>query len=198
MTYQYRNRKGDVYFLQAGNTRTGKPNYYFGRKLKGAPVQDIPQGYEVFESPERAQVFLRKQHASVIPEFEREIVVAEIMRSSSAEFPIVTVEDDSLVVYLPNRSGEQVDSLIRVLAGPLAFGSPRIQAAREEMIQRSDYQKMLRFQLVDDAERLYVVHRWCFRGSVDDWIWLDGPDDLSSLAKRFTPLLGSESFFDLI
>lgn len=35
MAYEHRNRCGDVYVLQASQTRTGKPRYYFGRKLTG-------------------------------------------------------------------------------------------------------------------------------------------------------------------
>ena len=40
MAYQHCNRRGDVYLLQAGQTRTGKPRYYFGRKLSGKPVEE--------------------------------------------------------------------------------------------------------------------------------------------------------------
>ena len=42
MAYKHRNRRGDVYLLQAGKTRTGKPRYYFGRKLTGEPVHEVP------------------------------------------------------------------------------------------------------------------------------------------------------------
>ena len=64
MAYERCNRRGDVYLLQAGKTRTGKSRYYFGRKLTGDPVEAVPSGYEVFESPERGQVFLRNGHVT--------------------------------------------------------------------------------------------------------------------------------------
>ena len=98
MAYQHCNRRGDVYLLQSGKTKTGKPRYYFGRKLTGEPVSAIPAGYEVFESPERGQVYLRRQRPTCIVPIEREIVAEGIRRVSNAEHFIVDVEDDCLVV----------------------------------------------------------------------------------------------------
>ena len=38
------------------------------------------------------------------------------------------------------------------------------------------YQKMLRFTLDDKGDRTFRVQRWCFKGSIDDWIdlWMSG------------------------
>ena len=36
------------------------------------------------------------------------------------------------------------------------------------------YQKMLRFTLDDKNDRTFRVQRWCFKGSIDDWIDLQG------------------------
>ena len=66
MAYEHRNRRGDVYLLQSRRTRAGKPRYYFGRKLTGEPVEEVPAGYEVFESPERGQVHLRRERRTCI------------------------------------------------------------------------------------------------------------------------------------
>ena len=63
---EYTSRKGDTYILQAGQTRTGKPRWWFGRKLTGTPVEVLPAGYEIYESPGGGQVFLRKiKHQAV-------------------------------------------------------------------------------------------------------------------------------------
>jgi hypothetical protein len=60
-TVEYKNRKGDTYYLQAGKTRTGKPRYWFGRKLTGEPVPSVPAGYEIYEHPEGGLVSLDNQ-----------------------------------------------------------------------------------------------------------------------------------------
>ncbi len=109
MAYEHCNRRGDVYLLQAGKTRTCKPRYYFGRKLTGEPVEHVPPGHEVFESPERGQVYLRKERRTCIEPIEREIVVEGIRRESNVDQFMVDVEEDCLVVYLPTRNVNDVN-----------------------------------------------------------------------------------------
>ncbi len=74
--------------MQEGELREqpdSSARYYFGRKLTGEPVSEIPAGYEVFESPERGQVYLRRQRPTCIAPIEREIVAERIHRLSNAE-----------------------------------------------------------------------------------------------------------------
>jgi hypothetical protein len=64
--------------------------------------------------------------------------------------------------------------------------------------ERGDlYQKVLRFTLVDEDRRQFVAERWCFLGSIDNWIDLPGLGDLITLARRYFPHIGQESFFQL-
>jgi len=56
----YTNRKKETYYLLIGKTKTGKPKYYFSKKEKENTVNNIPKGFKIWESPENAQVFLRK------------------------------------------------------------------------------------------------------------------------------------------
>jgi hypothetical protein len=56
---------------------------------------------------------------------------------------------------------------------------------------------MLRFVLIDNAKRKFIAERYCFLGSIDDWINIGGPDRLENLTKKFLKHLGKESFFEL-
>jgi len=64
------------------------------------------------------------------------------------------------------------------------------------------YQKMLRFTLDDKKDRTFRVQRWCFKGSIDDWIdlWVSGGiiGKLPVLVQTFCPHLGRDSFYDLM
>ena len=197
MAYKHRNRRGDVYLLQAGKTRTGKPRYYFGKKLTGEPVQEVPAGYEVFESPERGQVYLRKRRATCIAPIEREIVAEGIRCESNLEQFIVDVEDDCLVVYLPTRKVNEVNELVCVLAGPDALQVPRYREARDQLIRESPHEKVMRFELLDADRRLFHVERWCDRSWHNGWMHLAGPAPLSDLVEQYAEHLGEESFYEL-
>jgi len=51
--------------------------------------------------------------------------------------------------------------------------------------------------LIDKKARVFVAERFCFRGSVDDWIPIGGPGTLAAHVRRFIKHLGQESFFEL-
>ena len=54
MPINYTNRKGQTYTLYRGQTKTGKPHYYFGRmgqsQSGGEPVTELPLGFTISES----------------------------------------------------------------------------------------------------------------------------------------------------
>jgi hypothetical protein len=195
---EYTNRRGDTYYLQAGKTRTGKPRYWFGRKLTGEPVDRVPAGYEIYEHPEAGLVSLRKTKPTEISQLDRDILSDGIRRYAGLEHFIVDVAGNSLVVYLPGMDDREADRALSVLANLRSLLSPRMQAAKESMIQTSSYTKMMRFELVNADERVFVVQRWCFRGSVDDWIWVGGPAALADLVRQYGQHLGKESFYELM
>jgi hypothetical protein len=60
------------------------------------------------------------------------------------------------------------------------------------------YQKVLRFTLINEDHRRFAAERWCFLGSIDDWIPLSGGGDLARLVERYGPHIGKESFFELM
>jgi len=195
---EYINRRDDKYYLQAGKTRTGKPCYWFGRKLTGEPVESVPAGYEIYEHPEAGLVSLRKTKPTEISQLDRDIVTDGIRRYAGLEHFIVDVDADSLVVYVPGTSDDDADRMLTMFRGPLLDMSPRMQAAKAAMIQRSNYTKVMRFVLMNPDERVFVVHRWCFRGSIDDWIWVGGPAPLEDLIRKYGKHLGKESFYEMM
>jgi hypothetical protein len=56
----------------------------------------------------------------------------------------------------------------------------------------------MQFILEDLETREFTVERWCFRGSIDDWIPLDSSNDLKKLVQTYGAHLGKDSFFDLM
>ncbi len=56
---------------------------------------------------------------------------------------------------------------------------------------------IMRFVLEDDAARLFVTERFCFKGRIDDWIYVDGPAVLADQVKKYIKHLGQDSFYEL-
>ena len=196
---QHENRMGDVYYLQEGRTRNGKPRYFTGRKLTGTPLAAMPEGHEFYERPETAQVVVRKISESAITEFERKQAEDIVRRASGLTHFIVAIEGNALVVYTPAASREETDRLIEVLGGPaFGMGSARADAFRERHMRRSQYMKMLRFELANPDRREYRAERWCFRGSIDNWIMLPGHGALAKVVEQYARHLDRESFFELM
>ncbi len=196
MGLQHENRRGLIDYLQEGKTRTGKPKYYMGQKITGTALDALPEGYEIYESPEHGQVVVRKRQPSSITPAEKEIVVQAVRRSSGIEHFVVEIDGDSLVVWLPAMGVSEADSFIHKVGG--AFAMARARSLREFMLKQSHYEKMLRFVLANPDRRVFAVERWCFRGSIDDWIHLGRSGSLKGLVETYAKHLGKESFFELI
>jgi len=64
--------------------------------------------------------------------------------------------------------------------------------------QHASYMPVMRFVLEQGEPRLFRPERFCFRGSVDDWIVLGIPAPLKIMAAEFLKHLGKESFYYLI
>jgi hypothetical protein len=191
MSLRYVNRMGKTYYLMQGETRTGKPRYWFATEPGSGLAEAVPAGYEIYERPENGQVLLRRARPQPIGDLEKRTVEEGIRKHARLPHFIVSIEDDSIVVHLPDLDASEASRLVegfRPVADP---------AQVENWVRHSRYSKMMRFVLADAAKRRFTVERWCFRGSIDGWIFLAGPADLPGLVRKYVPHLGRESFFDL-
>jgi hypothetical protein len=197
--FVYQNRMGKVYYLLEGTTPTGKSKYYMAQRVTGEPLAVLPEGYEIYEKPDTAQVLVRKLKPSLITEFERRQTAEIVRRTSGLEHCIIAIENDSLVVYAPSVSPAEADEIVTSLAGPVRCRNEgRFSEKRENRIKRSRYEPMLRFELTEPKKRLYRAERWCFRGSIDGWISLHRTGALAGLVEALARHLGRDSFFELI
>jgi hypothetical protein len=193
MPFEYVNRRGEKYFLLQGTTKTGKPKFYVSRKAEGVPVDKVPDGYEIHENPERGIVSVRKLRPTKILSLERESLARWTRVLAGIEHFIIDLDGDSMVIYTPNTDSGGAASLLAEMFGGFP-GAPREQ----EIANNAHYTAMLRFTLTNEKKRLFTVDRWCFRGSIDDWFFLDGPKPLEALARTYLPHLNRESFFELM
>ena len=159
----------------------------------------MPEGYGFYERPDTAQVLVPQIKPSPITEAERQQAEEIVRRVSGLEHFVVDVEENAIVVYTPSASRADADNLLKLIAGPLPVVSrARYENFREHHIKHSPYMKMLRFALVNPDTRQYSAERWCFRGSIDDWIMLRGFGPLAELVENLARHLAQESFFEIM
>lgn len=188
MSIQHTSRTGKTYYLHAGTTKTGKAKYFFSTKQGGEPVDTIPDGFEIYENVD-GQVFLRRIHKQIIRPQELSLVEAALKRHGEAWQYRVEVKKDAIVVYECGTDMGGLDEMARTFA--------RRPMSATEKLRFAHYMAMLRFVLDDKEARTFVTERFCFKGSVDDWIFVDGPAELADQVSKYVKHLGRESFYEL-
>jgi len=73
-----------------------------------------------------------------------------------------------------------------------------LEAVRELLDQRAQFTQVMRFTLLDKEKRTFYTERWCYLGSIDDWIDIGPSGSVHLLAQRFIPLLGTDALFEMI
>ena len=190
MPIQYENRRGQNYYLHQGTTKTGKPRYFFSLKSEGTLVDHIPDGFEIYENPD-ARVFLRKIPPQIIAPDEIRVVEEGMERFSRLKHYQIDVKKNVIIVYT-------IDQNIDVLSELLAQAPKAKEKGIEKMLaQFTTYSPMLQFVLIDKEKRTFLTQRYCFFGSIDDWIEIGKPDRLKNLVKKYVRHLGQDSYYEL-
>jgi xanthine/CO dehydrogenase XdhC/CoxF family maturation factor len=194
MSVTYTNCKGITYTLCQGVTKTGKPRYTFVRDPQGKRVVEaIPEGWEISESVNGVVSLVKERPQKLLSE-EIEAVKAAVRRHPKARNYRVNVKPDRIEVY--EAVGPDAEDLIEALRGrgfDVLGLDERIRAERERYTQ---FTPVLRFILQDEETRVYRAQRWCYLGSIDDWLFITtGP--VEQLARRMIPTLGTDEFFEL-
>ena len=184
MAVEYRNWKGQLFYLHEGKTKKGNPKYFFSQKSEGNLINEIPQGYEIYENV-NGQVFLRKIEPKVIEDFEIEETKRELEKYPHLKYYRVGVKKNSIVIYEPLQDIKGLTETLK------KFGKHLTEDEAFEEI-KPDYWAVMRFVLVDPATREFEVERMEYRN--DDWLYLE-TGNLKDLLQKFIPHIGRESFF---
>jgi len=189
MWITYVNRKGHIYYLCEGVTKTGKPKYYFAQKPSGTPVEDIPDGFQIQETVDGIVSLVRPKPSQLTAE-DIAVVQSAISAHPKANRYLLYVKGDEITIH------ERVNSDLAEIG--YGFGLTISRAKAEEYDrQNARYQPMMRFTLTDKVNRGFTAERRCFRSWADDWITIGNSKHLNRLASKFIPKLGTDAFYEL-
>ena len=192
MPITHTNAKGQTFTLHQGTTKTGKPKYYFAMQGEGPLAEAIPAGYEIYENP-NAQVFLRRIPPRIITDEERRVVEEGMRKYATVKDYKIDVKGNALLIY---TAEQDIEALAEILSRthPNPLENVELMTTLRHVIH---FSPMLVFQLVDGTRRTFQTQRYCFLGSVDDWIEIGKPGKLSTLVKKYVKHLGQDSYVDL-
>src|SRR6266581_2548656 len=197
MPVSYTNRKGVTYTLYRGQTRTGKPRYYFGRpgQGQGEPVTELPPGFTISESV-NGVVSLAKDRPALIQPEEVAAVEAAVQQHPEARRYRVAVKGNRIEIY--EQVGPDYNALVSELHLPVLSRPGLAEELRALEERHAHYTSVLRFTLLDPKQRLFSVERMCYLGSIDGWLELHGQTGpVAKLAHALIPTLGTEQFYEL-
>ena len=196
MAITHTNRKGQSYTLYKGQTKTGKPRYYFARAdtHQDELVVELPAGFSISESINGVVSLAKDRPALILPE-EEAVVENAIKRLPDARTYRAVVKHNQIEIY--ERAGADYETLIHTIM-PSGWVDPvRAKQVQSEMEQRAQYMPIMRFTLLDSSQRLFGAERMCYRSSVNGWLKLFKTGSVATLAHVLIPTLGTEEFFEL-
>jgi hypothetical protein len=182
------NAKEKTYYLHQGTTKTGKPKYHFSMNSEGTLADAIPEGFEIYEAPD-SRVFLRRIPPKLITDEERQVVEDGMRKYSGVQDYQIDVRGKTIEVYTALQDRETFSEMFADMRPP-----PSKTKIAELVTQFMSYGLRMQFVLKDKKRRTFMAQRPGPLGWFDDWVDIDKPGKLSTLVKKYVPLLGEESF----
>ncbi|MGH2615611.1 MAG: plasmid pRiA4b ORF-3 family protein [Thermomicrobiales bacterium] len=191
MPFTYTNRKGITHTLYRKIGADGKLRYVFGRNVVGEPVDELPQGYRVSESPNGIVSVARDRPSLIRPE-EIAAVEAEVQRHPRAKDYRLAVKEKRIEIYA-KVGADAVDIYRDMLAA--SFVPPGKEAAMREIDERfAQFVPVLRIILRDPERRIFGVEQLFSERRGEVWRKLKQTGEIATLAGEVVPVLPTVAY----
>ncbi len=191
MTVKYINRKNKTYYLHTKKTKTGKLKYFFSLNSEGMLADEIPEGYEIYEN-HNAQVFLRRIQPKIITDTEKALVEKGLKELTDLKYYFVDIKKNAIILFLVDQDIDGLSELFKF--APVKSDKLDIDAFLKKIVT---YSPRMKFVLSDKEKRLFITQRYCYLGSVDDWIEIGEPDVLKNLVNKYVRHINKDSYYEL-
>ena len=188
MAITYTTRRGNTYYLHTGPKRGGGIQHFVSTHPEGASADSIPAGFEFYETP-NGQVYLRRKKSALIGPSELALVERALLkRVTSGRSYLAEISGEKIIIH-------EGDTHIAALR---EFNTRFTASVLEDYaVRNAHYTPVMRFVVCDKVRRVFAPERYCFRGSVEDWIPIGEPDQLQRLASKYLKHLGTDSIYEL-
>jgi hypothetical protein len=188
------NRLGDVYYLHAGRSKTGKPRYFVARTVRNGALGALPSGYQLTESINGVVSVSRiDASAPTVPSRDLDLVRAALGRHPHLRFHGVDLVKGAIVVFEP--SGGFAEDALSEMSKAFGMSAGLFAERMAGPRARTKYSPVMKF--VPDGTDAYLVHRMTYRGR-GGWSWALSRAPLATLVAKYLQHVGTEQFFDLM
>ncbi len=190
----YANRRGDVYYLHAGKTKTGKARYFVAKTVGGGALAAMPRGFQFTESVNAVVSVARfDPHARAVPAQDLDLVRADLARHPHLRFHRADAVKGEIVVFEP-IGAFTVDG-IAAIAAAHRMDPEWVQRRMAGLRARTQYAPVMKF--APAGADGYCAKRMTYRGS-GGWSWPLAHGPLEDLLDQHLRHIGTETFFDLM
>lgn len=192
--YRYTNRKGQIYYLHAGKTKTGKRRYFVAKTAGDGVLDALPTGFEIVESI-NGVVSVRRidPDARSVPEPDLARLRAELGRHHHLRRYRADAVKGEIIVFEP--IGGLPDEIADRLVATLQLTPWQLEQRRPELDKGVRYTPVVRLVPLDGAQ--YALFRMTHRGEGGWSRWAIARGTIDALASKYLPYLGTPEFFDL-
>jgi hypothetical protein len=190
MPFTHTNRKGVTYTLYRKIGKDGKPRYVFGRNVVGEPVDELPPGFRVSESPNGVVSVARDRPSLLQPE-EIAAVEAEVQRHPQGKELRVVSKPKQIEIY--GNVGPNVVAAYHEMVAAGFVPPGREEQMRELDEQFATFSPVLRFVLIDAERRTFAAEEFSSWSGITEWLELGQTGDIAALAGAILPALSKDA-----
>ncbi len=190
----FTNRKGQVYYLHAGLTKTGKRRFFVAKTVGDDAVAELPAGFEIVESINGVVSVRRIDPAGPrIPDIDLARLRAELAKHPHLRRHRADAVKGEIIVFEP--VGGLSDEMAGGLMATLGLTTARIERARPELEKRTRFTPVMRLVPLDGGQYALFRMTYCGEGGWSRWALDRGP--LEKLAATYVKHVGTDRFFEL-
>ncbi len=188
MALEFTNRRGDTYYIKSKLTKKGNTTYYATKNKDKDCLDSMPEGYEIFEIPDTCTMYIRRKKKNVFSPKEIEFIEETLKKNEAVAGFSLDIVGDLIKIYVAETDDfERFKSLMKD-----NFANEKAMDVVKRFVR---YEEKMR--IIKGKNDNFVFQRYCYRGSIDDWIQIDGGDDLEHLAETNLRHLGRQSYYEL-
>lgn len=190
----YTNRKGKANFFRAAKTAKGAIRYYVTKSADFPDlIDEVPDGFEIYEEPCEARVVLRKIVPSLVTKEEIELVRKAVEKLSDLNDFFIEGEAGEIIIWV-----SQFNSISGIEDNLTHEEIIEEHGARVTTWMR--YFDDFKFALFDEKDRTFVaVRRVLLSFGHGEYMPLKkGVGSLEKLTKKFCPYMGNDTYFNTV